>query len=91
MSGVAVKRGATYQDLRAVPDTRVAELLFGVLSSFPRRAIPHAHLDPLARLLEVFRLENGRCVSLAAWRDDAVVPAEPFDAIELSLDVLWQR
>lgn len=187
MAAVAVKRGATYDDLCAVPETRVAEILFGVLYSFPRPAIPHAlassalgeelgppfkrarggpggwvildepelhlggdivvpdlagwrrermpeapdtasialspdwacevlspstaaidktdkaeiyaregvrhvwHLDPLARLLEVFRLENGRYLRLEAWRDDAVVRAEPFDAIELSLSVLWQR
>jgi hypothetical protein len=28
---------------------------------------------------------------LATWRDDALVRAEPFDAIELELDGLWAR
>jgi hypothetical protein len=28
---------------------------------------------------------------LATWRDDAVVRAEPFDAIELELAALWAR
>jgi Uma2 family endonuclease len=183
----AAKRAATYEDLCAVPDTRVAEILFGVLYSFPRPASPHAvassalgeelgppfkrgrggpggwvildepelhlgadilvpdlggwrrermpvipetaaftlgpdwvcevlspstaaidktdkasiyarenvqqmwHLDPLSRTLEVFQLENGRYFRHHAWRDDAVVRAEPFDAIELELSVLWAR
>ena len=181
------KRAATYEDLCAVPDTRVAEILFGVLYSFPRPASPHAaaasslgeelgppfkrgrggpggwvildepelhpaadivvpdlaawrrermpemphtaafvlapdwvcevlspstaaldrtdkatvyaregvvhmwHVDPIARTLEVFQLECCRYVRLRAWRDDAVVRAEPFDAIELDLAVLWAR
>jgi len=28
---------------------------------------------------------------LAAWRDDARVRAEPFDAIELELSALWEK
>jgi len=47
-------------------------------------------LDPLARTLEIYRLAE-----LGAWRlvgtfeDDAVVRAEPFEAIELALADLW--
>jgi Uma2 family endonuclease len=33
---------ATYADLKSVPENRVAEILFGVLYTGPRPAIPHA-------------------------------------------------
>ena len=46
-------------------------------------------LDPLDRMLEVFRLENGRWVRTAAHSDDEVVRAEPFEAIEIDLLALW--
>jgi Uma2 family endonuclease len=48
-------------------------------------------LDPALRVLEVYRLDAARWVSIGAWRDDARVRAEPFDAIELELAVLWAR
>ena len=48
-------------------------------------------VDPLARLLELFRLETGRWVLLATHRDSANVRAEPFDAIEFNLGVLWEK
>jgi Uma2 family endonuclease len=46
-------------------------------------------IDPATRTLEVFRLEQRRWVMLAAYGDDAIVRAEPFDAIELDLLRLW--
>jgi hypothetical protein len=46
-------------------------------------------IDPLERTLEVLRLENGRWTLLGAHRDDARVRAEPFDAIELDMSILW--
>jgi Uma2 family endonuclease len=48
-------------------------------------------VDPLTRTLETYRLEGERWMLLATWRDDAVVRAEPFDAIELELGALWAR
>lgn len=181
-----VQRRATYEDLLAVPPNRVAEILFGVLHSHPRPAIPHARaasrlgalvggpfdfgrggpggwvlldepelhlgedvlvpdlagwrrermpkipmseaalslapdwvcevlspstqaidradkmtiygreavrhawlLDPLAKTLEVYRRDGGAWTRVAIWRDDARVRAEPFDAIELELGLLW--
>jgi Uma2 family endonuclease len=52
--------------------------------------VPHAWLvDPVARTLEVFRLEGGRWTVLAVHGDDSVVRAEPFDAIEVDLLRLW--
>lgn len=46
-------------------------------------------VDPIARTLEVLRLERERYVIVAAHADDAKVRAEPFDAIELDLSILW--
>jgi Uma2 family endonuclease len=38
-----LKKDATYEDLCAVPENFVAEILEGELYAFPRPAIPHAH------------------------------------------------
>lgn len=39
----ALKSSATYDDLCAVPENMVAEILGGELYAFPRPALPHAH------------------------------------------------
>jgi len=39
--------------------------------------------------LEVYRLEEGRWVVAAAYGEDQKARAEPFDALELDLSVLW--
>jgi Uma2 family endonuclease len=60
------------------------------LAIYAREGVRHAWLiDPIARTLEVLRLENGRwtIISTAAGLD--VVRAEPFDALELDLSLLW--
>ncbi|MGH7281395.1 MAG: Uma2 family endonuclease [Polyangiaceae bacterium] len=46
-------------------------------------------VDPLAKTLEVLRLNETRYEILATYRDDAVVHAEPFDAVPLELGALW--
>jgi Uma2 family endonuclease len=46
-------------------------------------------IDPLQRTLEALRLSNDGWTLRGAWRDDARVRAEPFDAIELDLAILW--
>jgi len=52
--------------------------------------VPWAWLiDPLARTLEVLKLEHGRWTILATEVGSAVVRAEPFEAIELELAALW--
>jgi Uma2 family endonuclease len=43
MATKPLKRGATYDDLRDVPDHYVAEMFDGELYAFPRPALPHAH------------------------------------------------
>ena len=43
MTTKPVKKGATYDDLREVPDHFVAEMFDGDLYAFPRPALPHAN------------------------------------------------
>lgn len=58
---------------------------------YAREKVAHAwRVDPELRTLEVFRLEREMWVVAAVFRDDAVVRAEPFDAIELELGALWR-
>jgi Uma2 family endonuclease len=62
------------------------------LPIYAEQGVRHIWLvDPLTKTLEVFRLDSGRWSLLATFRDEAVVRAEPFDAIELELGVLWAR
>jgi Uma2 family endonuclease len=60
------------------------------LAIYAREGVPWAWLiDPLARTLEVLKLENGRWTILATHAGTEVVRAEPFEAIELELAALW--
>jgi Uma2 family endonuclease len=60
------------------------------LPRYAFHGIPHAWiLDPLLQTLEVYRLEQGRWVTIATHGGDEVVRAEPFEAIELHLSLLW--
>ncbi len=60
------------------------------LAIYAREQVAHAWLvDPLARTLEVLRLEHGRWTILATHVNDEVVRAEPFTEIELELAALW--
>ncbi len=57
---------------------------------YRRERVQHAWLiNPLTRILEVYRLDGQRWTLLDTFEGDDVVRAEPFDAIELSLAVLW--
>jgi Uma2 family endonuclease len=61
------------------------------LRIYAREGVSHAWLaDPLARTLEILRLEGGRWTILSTHADHAVVRADPFDAIELDLSLLWE-
>jgi Uma2 family endonuclease len=46
-------------------------------------------VDPLMRTLEAFKLASGLYALLGAWKDDARIRVEPFEAIELELGILW--
>jgi Uma2 family endonuclease len=60
------------------------------LDIYARERVAHAWLiDPMAHTLEVFRLESKKWVRVFSAHDDAQVRAEPFDAIELELALLW--
>jgi Uma2 family endonuclease len=60
------------------------------LPIYASHGVSHAWLiDPASRMIEIYRLESGRWVVVGTHRDDAVVRAEPFDAIELKLSALW--
>jgi Uma2 family endonuclease len=60
------------------------------LPIYAREGVGYAWLvNPLQRTLEVLRIESGRWLTLAVHCDDALVRAEPFDAIELELGALW--
>ena len=58
---------------------------------YRRERVAHVWLvDPAARTLEIFRLVGDEYLWVATYENDAVVRAEPFDAIELQLGLLWQ-
>jgi Uma2 family endonuclease len=62
------------------------------LGIYAREEVRWAWLvDPLLRTLEALRQDGGRRTLLGTWRDEALVRAEPFEAIELELAALWQR
>ena len=62
------------------------------LPIYAEHGVSHAWLvDPLARTLEILKLIAQHWTLLATHRDAARTRAEPFDAIELELGLLWER
>jgi len=62
------------------------------MAIYAREGVPYAWLiDPVARTLEVRRLEDGRWTVLATHIGDQFVRAEPFEALDLQLAALWPR
>jgi Uma2 family endonuclease len=60
------------------------------LAVYARAGVKHAWLvHPRLRTLEVLRLHDTRWLTVAVHSDDQRVRAEPFDAVELDLAVLW--
>lgn len=60
------------------------------LRIYAREGVRHVWLiDPTARTLEVLRLEGAKYLIAAVHDGEARVRAEPFDAIELDLGLLW--
>lgn len=61
------------------------------LPIYAREGVHHVWLiDPELRTLEVFRLEGEHYVLLATHEGDVRVRAEPFEALELELNALWE-
>jgi Uma2 family endonuclease len=62
------------------------------LPVYARERVAHVWLvDPIAKTLEVLRLDGETYRIVATYYDDAQVNAEPFDAIVLELGALWAR
>lgn len=60
------------------------------LDIYAREAVGHAWLvNPIARTLEVYRLESGNWVRVGTYGDDQIVHADPFHVLGLDLLVLW--
>jgi len=59
---------------------------------YAREGVGHVWLvDPIAETLEVLALVSGRYQLAGTYGGDALVRAEPFDAIELELAALWAK
>lgn len=60
------------------------------LPSYAAAGVRHTWLiSPRNRTVEVMRLHEGKWLTVAVHHDDQRVRAEPFDAIELDLALLW--
>jgi Uma2 family endonuclease len=60
------------------------------LPVYARHGVGHVWLiDPIARTLEVLRLENDRWFLAGNYGGDDVIRAEPFDAVDINLATLW--
>jgi len=60
------------------------------LPLYARERVQHVWLiNPQLRALEIFRLDEGAWTLTGAFSGDALVRAEPFDAIEFALGTLW--
>jgi hypothetical protein len=74
-SAFAKRRGS--RSLTYAPDLRTRE-------------VGHVWLvDPLLRTIEVLRRQDRAWLVVATFQGDAKIRAEPFDAIELELGILW--
>jgi len=57
---------------------------------YARHGVPHFWLiDPVTKTLEVFRLQAGNWLLLAAFADDDKVRIEPFQEVTIELNNLW--
>ena len=62
------------------------------LGIYAREHVAHGWLvDPIARTLEVLDLQSGRWVLAATHAGGEIVRAQPFEAIDLDLAVLWEE
>lgn len=60
------------------------------LPVYARERVTHAWLvDPILRTLEVLRWSDGGWVITGTWSGSDRLRAEPFEAIELDLSILW--
>jgi Uma2 family endonuclease len=61
------------------------------MAVYAREGVRHLWLvDPRSQTLEVYRLQDGDWLKLGVYAKDAVVHAEPFEALPLELALLWE-
>ncbi|HEX8537000.1 MAG TPA: Uma2 family endonuclease [Cystobacter sp.] len=59
---------------------------------YAREGVRHMwHVDPLAHTLDIFRLQGSQWLLVDSFAGDQRVRAEPFEAIELEMELLWSR
>jgi Uma2 family endonuclease len=59
---------------------------------YAREGVRHLwHVDPLARTLDIFRFKDGDWMLVYSFSGEERVRAEPFEAIELDLAVVWSE
>ncbi|HEY0095543.1 MAG TPA: Uma2 family endonuclease, partial [Archangium sp.] len=59
---------------------------------YAREGVRHMwHVDPLAHTLDIFRLQGSQWLLVDSFAEDQRVRAEPFEAIELEMALLWSR
>ena len=62
------------------------------LPVYARERVSHVWLvDPLAKTLEIYRLDGDTYRLVGTHAEDKMIRAEPFDAIEIELGALWER
>jgi len=60
------------------------------MRTYAREGLRHLwHVDPVARTLDIFRLEGDQWLPAGSFSSEEKVRAEPFEAIELELALLW--
>ncbi len=60
------------------------------LPIYAREGVGHAWiLDPVARTLEALRLQEGRWLITEVYENAEKVRAEPFEAVEIDLSLIW--
>ncbi len=57
---------------------------------YAREGVRHVwHIDPRARTLDIFRLHEGQWLLVSSFVGDERILAEPFEAVELELALVW--
>lgn len=75
-----------------VLDSSPASLRGRKMAIYAAQGVSHAWLfDPVAHILDVRRLEDGRWTVVATHVGDQVVRVEPFEALEIALAAVWPR
>jgi Uma2 family endonuclease len=60
------------------------------MSLYAQHGVPHLwFVDPIAKTLDVFRLEAGKWVVVGLFVENDKMRAEPFEKLEIDLGALW--